>query len=102
MTIGGRITEFTESDRWPTRTGTIWRTGPGRMMPLVADSNLASGILCIGAAALLVFTEDRLFNGVWLTIAIAALAAAYAYMACRLPVNLLAPTAATLGLSRAS
>jgi uncharacterized membrane protein len=61
------------------------------------NSNLASGILCIGAAALLVFTEDRLLNGVWLTIAIAALATAYAYLACRLPVKLLSPTAAALG-----
>ena len=61
------------------------------------SSNLASGILCIGGAALIVYAEDRLFDGVWLTIAIAVLAAAYAFLARNLPVKLLAPVAAALG-----
>jgi uncharacterized membrane protein len=60
-------------------------------------NNLASGILCIGAAALLVFAEDRMLDGVWLTIAIAALATAYAFATRNLAVKLLAPTAAALG-----
>ena len=60
-------------------------------------NNLASGILCIGAALLLVFAEDRMLEGVWLTIGIAALAAVYAFSTQGLAVKLLAPTAAALG-----
>ena len=44
-----------------------------------SDANLTAGILAIGSAGLLLFAEDRLLNGVWLTIGMAALAAAYAF-----------------------
>lgn len=59
--------------------------------------DLACGILAAGAAALLLFTLDRLFDGVWLTIAIAALAAAYAYGTNMIAVRLLGPIAVALG-----
>jgi uncharacterized membrane protein len=74
--------------------GTVWSL---RSQLADDNSNLASGILCIGAAGLLLFTEDRMLNGVWLTIAIAALATAYAFSTHALAIRLLAPTAAALG-----
>src|SRR6185503_16753207 len=43
------------------------------------SDNLAAGILATGGAGLLLFAEDRLLDGVWLTIGMAALAAAYAF-----------------------
>ncbi len=58
--------------------------------------DLAGGILAAGAAALLLFTLDRLFDGVWLTIAIAVLAAAYAYGTNIVSVRLLGPIAVAL------
>lgn len=59
--------------------------------------NLASGILAVGSAGLLLFAEDRMFDGVWLTIAMAALAAAYAFSTRALAVKLLGPISATFG-----
>jgi uncharacterized membrane protein len=58
--------------------------------------NLASGILGIGAAALLVFLMDRLLNGVWFTLSVAAIAMAFAAWTLRSKIWLLAPTAAAL------
>ncbi len=58
--------------------------------------DLACGILACGAAALLLFALDRLFDGVWLTLAIAALAAAYAYGTNVIGVRLLGPIAVAL------
>ncbi len=62
-----------------------------------ADANLSSGLLSIGAALLLLFSLDRLFDGICLTVAIAALALAFAVLARWLLVTLQAPIAATLG-----
>ncbi len=62
-----------------------------------SDANLTAGILAIGSAGLLLFAEDRLLNGVWLTIGMAALAAAYAFSTRLLAVKLLGPIAAALG-----
>ena len=62
-----------------------------------SDDNLAAGILAIGSAGLLLFAADRLLNGVWLTMAMAALAAAYAFSTRTLAVKLLGPVAAALG-----
>ena len=61
------------------------------------NDNLAAGILSVGGAGLLLFAEDRMLNGVWLTIGIAALAAAYAFSTRTLAVKLLGPIAAALG-----
>ena len=59
--------------------------------------NLSCGLLAIGAAALLVFGEDRMFDNIWLTLAIAILATAYAFLRKAIPLVLLGPTAAALG-----
>jgi uncharacterized membrane protein len=61
------------------------------------DDNLTAGILAIGSAALLLFAEDRMLNGVWLTIGMAILAAAYAFYTRTFAVKLLGPIAAALG-----
>ncbi|MDP1699850.1 MAG: DUF2339 domain-containing protein [Aestuariivirga sp.] len=61
------------------------------------DDNFTAGILAIGSAGLLLFAGDRMLNGVWLTIGMAVLAAAYAFSAKTLAVNLLGPIAAALG-----
>ena len=61
------------------------------------DDNFTAGILAIGSAGLLLFAEDRLLSGVWLTIGMAALAAAYAFSTRTLAVKLLGPVAAALG-----
>ena len=61
------------------------------------EDNLASGILAVGAAGLLVFTADRMLDGVWLTIAMAAIAAVYAYATRLLDVRLMGPVAAAIG-----
>ena len=58
--------------------------------------DLACGILGCGVAALLLFTLDRLFDGIWLTLAIAALAAVYAYSTHLIAVRLLGPIAVAL------
>ncbi|HUR43851.1 MAG TPA: DUF2339 domain-containing protein, partial [Aestuariivirga sp.] len=55
-------------------------TWTGRARHQEPDSNLASGFLSIGAALLLLFTLDRLIDGIWLTIAIAALAMVFAVL----------------------
>ncbi len=62
-----------------------------------ANDNLAAGILAVGGAGLLLFAQDRLFDGVWLTVGIAALAAAYAFSTRSLTVKLLGPISAALG-----
>jgi len=59
--------------------------------------NLASGLLSVGVAALLVFTFDRLFDDIWLTLAIAVLGLAFAALCGGLRVTLQAPIAAALG-----
>lgn len=61
------------------------------------NDNLAAGILSAGGAGLLLFAEDRMLNGVWLTIGMAVLAAAYAFSTRSLAVKLLGPISASLG-----
>jgi uncharacterized membrane protein len=61
-----------------------------------SDHNFTAGILAIGGAGLLLFAEDRLFDGVWLTIAMAVLAAAYAFSTKVIQVRLLGSIAAAL------
>ncbi len=61
------------------------------------DDNFTAGVLAIGSAGLLLFAEDRMLNGVWLTIGMAILAAAYALSTRTLMVKLLGPIAAALG-----
>ncbi len=59
--------------------------------------NLAPADVLLGSSALLaLFVADRLFDGVWLTLAIAALAAAYAYASRPLPATAMGPISATL------
>ena len=62
-----------------------------------SDDNFTAGILAIGSAGLILFAEDRMFNGVWLTIGMAILAVTYAYSARTLALKLLGPIAASLG-----
>ncbi len=62
-----------------------------------AGANHAAGFLSIGAALLLLFSLDRLFDGICLTIAIAALALVFAVLARWLRVTLQAPIAAAFG-----
>jgi uncharacterized membrane protein len=59
--------------------------------------NTAAGVLAAGAAALLVFALDRHLDGVWLTLAIAVLAAAYAAAARSITARLMGGIAAALG-----
>jgi uncharacterized membrane protein len=61
------------------------------------EGNRALGILTVGSAALLVFALDRLLDNIWLTLAIAGLALAYALLATTLRVWLIGPIAAALG-----
>ena len=61
------------------------------------QANLASGLLSIGAALLLLFAADRWFDGVWLTLVIAALALAFAVLAGRMRVTLQGSIAAAFG-----
>ncbi len=58
--------------------------------------NVSNGLLSAGAAALLLFAEDRMLEGVWLTLAIAILATVYACSTRLLPVRLLGPISAAL------
>lgn len=67
----------------------------GKITP--RDDNFTAGILAIGSACLLLFAEDRMLNGVWFTIGMAVLAAAYAFSTRTLAVKLLGPIAAALG-----
>ena len=62
-----------------------------------ANDNLTAGIFAVGGAGLLLFAEDRMLDGVWLTIGMAVLAAAYAFSTRTLAVKLLGPIAAALG-----
>jgi uncharacterized membrane protein len=62
-----------------------------------ANDNLAAGILSASGAGLFLFAEDRMLDGVGLTIAMAALAAAYAFSTKTIAVKLLGPIAAALG-----
>ncbi len=59
--------------------------------------NTAAGVLAAGAAALLVFALDRHLDGVWLTLAIALLAAAYAAAARSITAQLMGGISAALG-----
>ena len=62
-----------------------------------SNDNFAVGILAVGSAGLLLFAEDRMLNGVWLTLGMAVLAAAYAFSTRTLAVKLLGPIAAAVG-----
>ena len=61
-----------------------------------ASINLASGLLAAGSAGLLVLALDRMFDRVWLTIAIAVLAVGYALLSNVLKPRLLGPITAAL------
>ena len=61
------------------------------------DNDRAGGALLLGMAALSLFAADRLFNGLWLTLAIAALALAFAWGVTWFNVRLIGPIAAGLG-----
>lgn len=58
--------------------------------------DITSGILLAGAAALAVFAADRLADGIWQTIIIAALAAGVAWSGLRLTTSWLGPIATAL------
>jgi uncharacterized membrane protein len=60
------------------------------------SSTRSAEILAAGAAALLVFALDRMLDGVWLTIAIAVLATAYAYATSRITTQGMAAIASAL------
>ena len=60
------------------------------------DANHPAGILAAGAAVLLVFAADRPFDGVWLTLAIAVIAAAYAFASRMLRAQLMGPVTSGL------
>ena len=60
------------------------------------DGNHPAGILAAGSAVLLVFAADRSLDGVWLTLAIAVLAAAYAFGSRLLRAQLMGPVTTAL------
>jgi uncharacterized membrane protein len=60
-------------------------------------NNVVSGLLSIGAAIALLFAADRLFDSVWLAIAMGLLALAYAVATKKLAGTWLAPISAALG-----
>jgi uncharacterized membrane protein len=60
------------------------------------NSHRSAEILAAGAALLLVFALDRMLDGVWLTIAIAVLATAYAYATNRIATQGIAAIASAL------
>ncbi len=64
---------------------------------LTPEADFAAGIFCVGSAALLLFAADRLFDGVWLSLAVAFLALFYAVLTRGLPVKLLGAIAAGFG-----
>ncbi|MGH6907511.1 MAG: DUF2339 domain-containing protein, partial [Aestuariivirga sp.] len=72
----------------------IW-TGRGKDREPQTD--LAYGMLSIGAGLLLLFSADRLFSNICLTLAIAGLALAFAVLARFLRVTLQGPIAAAFG-----
>ena len=61
------------------------------------QANLASGLLSIGAALLLLFAADRWFDTVWLSLVIAALALLFAVLAGHMRVTLQGSIAAAYG-----
>ncbi len=61
-----------------------------------AAANLGAGLLAAGAAALAVFALDRLLNGLWLNLAIAAAALVFAGLAIVLRPRLVGPIAVAL------
>jgi uncharacterized membrane protein len=61
------------------------------------EQDLASGILSVGAALLILFAAHRLFENVWLTLAIAMLAVAFAVLTTFMRVTLQASIAAAFG-----
>ena len=63
----------------------------------MSEADLAAGIFCVGSAALLLFAADRLFDGVWLSLAVAVLALFYAFLTRSLPVDLLGAISAGFG-----
>ncbi len=60
------------------------------------NPNRACGLLLVGSAALVLFALDRLFDGVWFTVAMAFVAAAYAYAARHVHVRLIGAIAAAI------
>ncbi|MGH6821465.1 MAG: DUF2339 domain-containing protein, partial [Methylocella sp.] len=72
----------------------IW-TGRGRERE--AETDLAHGMLSIGAGLLLLFGADRLFDNICLTLAIAGLAFIFTVLAKLLRVTLQGPIAAAFG-----
>ncbi|MBC8036737.1 MAG: DUF2339 domain-containing protein [Rhizobiales bacterium] len=72
-------------------------TWAGRARHQDTQADLASGLLSAGAALLLLFSLDRLLDGICLTLAIAGLAAAFAAFTGILRVTLQAPIAAAFG-----
>ena len=74
--------------------GTAWL---GRSRHDEAETNHASGILSIGAALLLLFSLFRLFDNIWLTMAIAGLAVVFAWLTGLMKVKLQGPISAALG-----
>jgi uncharacterized membrane protein len=64
---------------------------------VTSEADLAAGVFCVGSAALLLFAADRLFDGVWLSLAVAFLALFYALLTRGLPVKLLGAIAAGFG-----
>jgi uncharacterized membrane protein len=61
------------------------------------EANLPAGILAAGAAVALVFAIDRLADNIWMTLAVAVLAAAYGFGARLLRSLLMGPVTAALG-----
>ncbi len=91
-----RLRHGRSSAHW-LRPSCLRQSGSGAGKSRANDDNLTAGILAIGSAGLLLFAEDRMLNGVWLTIGMAVLAAAYAFSTRALAVKLLGPIAAALG-----
>ena len=60
------------------------------------SANLGAGLLAAGAAALLALALDRLFDSVWFTSALSALALAFAFASQALKPKLMGPIAAAL------
>lgn len=58
---------------------------------------ISSGALAGGAALLALFAADRMLDGIWYTLAIAAIAAVYAWWAAHASTRWLAPISAALG-----
>jgi uncharacterized membrane protein len=74
--------------------GAVWLRRAHMSRP---EDNLAAGFVCAGSALLALFAADRLFDHVWLTLACAVLALAYAGLTRFLAVGLLGPVSAAFG-----